>query len=108
MIQFDDITDYIMTLIPQEEEIDGGRRLEHIMFPSKSIREMLGNIIIHQDLNAHGSGPVMEIFDTKVEASNPGSLLVEVNRIIDTVSHSRNETMASFLRIVRICEERGS
>lgn len=107
-IQFDDITDYIMTLIPQEEEINGGRRLEHIMFPRKAIREMLGNMIIHQDLTAHGSGPVMEIFDTKVEASNPGSLLVEVNRIIDTVPHSRNEAMASFLRIVRICEERGS
>ena len=107
-IQFDDITDYIMTLIPQEEEIDGGRRQEHIMFPRKAIREMLGNMIIHQDLTAHGSGPIMEIFDTKVEASNPGSLLVEVNRIIDTVPHSRNESMASFLRIVRICEERGS
>ena len=107
-IQFDDITDYIITLIPQEEEIDGGRRLEHIMFPRKAIREMLGNMIIHQDLTAHGSGPVMEIFDTKVEASNSGSLLVEVNRIIDTVPHSRNESMASFLRIVRICEERGS
>ena len=69
-IQFDDITDYIMTLIPQEEEIDGGRRQEHIMFPRKAIREMLGNMIIHQDLTAHGSGPVMEIFDTKVETGD--------------------------------------
>ena len=66
-IQFDDIADYIMTLLPQEEEIDGGRRQEHIMFPRKAIREMLGNMIIHQDLTAHGSGPIMEIFDTKVK-----------------------------------------
>ena len=107
-IQFDDITDYIMSLIPQEEEIDGGRREEHIMFPRKAIREMLGNMIIHQDLTAHGSGPMMEVFDTRVESSNPGKLLVDVNRIIDTAPHSRNENMASFLRIVRICEERGS
>ena len=35
-IQFDDITDYIMTLIPQGgKEIDGGRRQEHIMFPAR-------------------------------------------------------------------------
>lgn len=107
-IQFDDITDYIMTLIPQEEKIDGGRRQEYIMFPRKAVREMLGNMIIHQDLTAHGSGPMLEVFDTKVESSNPGNLLVEVNRIIDTAPHSRNENMASFLRIVRICEERGS
>lgn len=107
-IQFDDITDYIMTLLPQEEEIDGGRRMEHIMFPKKAIREMLGNIMIHQDLTAHGSGPMMEVFDTRVESSNPGNLLVEIDRIIDTAPHSRNENMASFLRIVHICEERGS
>ncbi|MCM1399379.1 MAG: putative DNA binding domain-containing protein [Clostridium sp.] len=107
-IQFEDITDYVMTLIPQEEEIEGGRRREHIMFPRKAVREMLGNVIIHQDLTAHGSGPMMEVFDTRVESSNPGNLLVEVNRIIDTAPHSRNENMASFLRMVRICEERGS
>ena len=107
-IQFEDIADYTMSLIPQEEEIDGGRRKEHIMFPRKAIREMLGNMIIHQDLTAHGSGPIMEVFSTRIEASNPGSLLVDVNRIIDTAPHSRNEAMASFLRIVRICEERGS
>lgn len=107
-IQFEDITDYIMSLIPQEEEIDGGRRKEHIMFPRKAIREMLGNMIIHQDLTMHGSGPIMEIFGTRIEASNPGNLLVDVNRIIDTAPHSRNEAIASFLRIVRICEERGS
>lgn len=107
-IQFEDITEYIMTLLPQEEEIEGGRRQEHIMFPKKSIREMLGNIMIHQDLTVHGAGPMVEVFDSRVEGSNPGSLLVDVNRIIDTAPHSRNENIASFLRIVHICEERGS
>lgn len=55
-----------------------------------------------------GAGPMMEIFDARVEASNPGCLLVDVNRIIDTAPHSRNEAMASFLRMIHICEERGS
>ena len=59
-------------------------------------------------MRVHGSGPILEVFDTRVEASNPGSLMVDVNRIIDTAPHSRNEAMAAFLRIVRICEERGS
>ena len=69
---------------------------------------MLGNMIIHQDLTMRGAGPMMEIFDVRVEASNPGCLLVDVNRIIDTAPHSRNEAMASFLRMIHICEERGS
>ena len=107
-IQFDDIIDHIMTLIPREEEISEGRRLEHIMFPKKAIREILGNMLIHQDLTEHGSGPILEVFDTRVEASNPGRFLVDIDRIIDTAPHSRNEAIASFLRIVKICEERGS
>ncbi|MGN1343189.1 MAG: RNA-binding domain-containing protein [Traorella sp.] len=107
-VQFDDITDYVMSLIPQFEVIDAGRREEFVMFPRKAIREMIGNMIIHQDLMAHGSGPMLEIFDTKVEASNPGSLLVDVDRIIDTAPHSRNENIAAFLRIIGVCEERGS
>lgn len=107
-IEFDAVSRYAMTLIPQEEEIGGGLRQEHTMFPEKAIREMLGNMIIHQDLTMHGAGPMLEVFNTRVEASNPGSLLVDVNRIIDTAPHSRNEAIASFLRIIRICEERGS
>ncbi len=107
-VQFEDITDYIMTILPQEEEIGGGRRVDHIMFPRKAIREMVGNIMIHQDLMIHGAGPMFEVFDSRVEATSPGSLLVDVDRIIDTAPHSRNENMASFLRIVQICEERGS
>ncbi len=107
-ICFDEICRYIDTLIPQEEEIYIGLRQIHRMFPEKAVREMLGNMIIHQDLTMRGAGPMMEIFDAKVEASNPGCLLVDVNRIIDTAPHSRNEAMASFLRMIHICEERGS
>ena len=107
-VAFESICDYINAAIPQNEEINAGRRQEHHMFPEKAIREMVSNLIIHQELNVHGSGPMVEIFDTRVEASNPGHLLVDVDRIIDAAPHSRNEAIASFLRIVRICEERGS
>lgn len=107
-ICFSDICDYINTLIPQSEEIGSGYRKEHIMFPPKAIREMVSNLIIHQQLDVRGAGPMVEIFSTRVETSNPGNLLVDVNRIIDTAPHSRNEAMASFLRIIRVCEERGS
>lgn len=107
-IGFDQVCSYIDTLIPRSEEIEDGSRKEHMMFPAKAIREMVGNLIIHQDLTVRGAGPMLEIFDTRVEASNPGSLLVDVNRIIDTAPHSRNEAMASFLRMIRVCEERGS
>ena len=105
-ISYKDICKYIVSLIPQEEEITGSYRETHVMFPEKAIREMIGNIYIHQDLTARGSDSMIEIFDARIEASNPGNLLVDVDHIIDTAPHSRNEAMASFLRIIHICEER--
>ena len=34
--------------------------------------------------------------------------MVDIDRIIDTAPHARNEKMANFLRLVHICESRGS
>ena len=107
-IAFDSICKYIVSLIPQNEEIAGSYRQTKVMFPDKAIREMVGNLLIHQDLAVRGTGPMLEVFDTRIEASNPGSFLVDIDRIIDTAPHSRNEAMAAFLRIIHICEERGS
>lgn len=107
-VGFDDIVNYIMSMLPQEETIETARREEFIMFPEKAVREILGNLMIHQDMTAHGQSLMVEIFDERIEATNPGSLLVDVDRIIDTAPHARNEKMADFLRLVHICEVRGS
>lgn len=59
-------------------------------------------------MTARGQSLIVEIFDERIEATNPGSLLVDVDRIIDTAPHARNEKTANFLRMARICEARGS
>ena len=51
---------------------------------------------------------MVEIFSDRIEFSNPGSPLVAIERIIDTVPLSRNENMAGFMHRCGICEERGS
>ena len=55
-----------------------------------------------------GAGPMVEIFDDRIEITNPGEPLVDTQRFLDTPPKSRNETLASLMRQVRICEERGS
>jgi len=107
-IAYEEICKYIMTLLPQREEINGSFRKLHVTFSEKSIRELVGNLMIHQDLTVRGAGPMLEIFEARVESSNPGNMLVDIDRIIDTTPNCRNEAMASFLRIIQICEERGS
>lgn len=107
-IAFEKAAETAAELMKKAEVIEGGLREDVRLFPLQAVREMLGNIIIHQDLSAMGSGPLLEIFDTRIEASNPGKLLVPRERIIDAPPTARNEALAAFLRRIHVCEERGS
>ena len=51
---------------------------------------------------------MIEIFDHRIEITNPGAPLVSADRFLDEVPKSRNERIASLLRRMGICEERGS
>jgi predicted HTH transcriptional regulator len=51
---------------------------------------------------------MIEIFEDRMEITNPGVPLVEVDRFLDSPPRSRNEGIAALMRRVNICEERGS
>jgi ATP-dependent DNA helicase RecG len=55
-----------------------------------------------------GTGPMIELFENRLEITNPGIPLVDTQRFLDTPPQSRNEALASFMRRIGICEERGS
>ncbi len=44
----------------------------------------------------------------RIEITNPGVPLIDTLRFIDEPPQSRNEALASFMRRINICEERGS
>ncbi|WDT81353.1 MAG: hypothetical protein MPW14_06300 [Candidatus Manganitrophus sp.] len=73
-----------------------------------AVRELVANALIHQDFFVTGAGPTVEIFDDRIEITNPGDPLVDPERFVDTPPRSRNEALASLMRRFRICEERGS
>jgi predicted HTH transcriptional regulator len=72
------------------------------------VRELVANAIIHQDFTLRGTGPMIEIFSDRMEITNPGIPLVKTERFLDSPPRSRNEALASFMRRIGICEERGS
>ena len=51
---------------------------------------------------------MVEIFANRMEITNPGLPLVKTDRFLDSPPKSRNEALASFMRRVGVCEERGS
>lgn len=105
---FKGLVNYINDKLPMNEEIGKVFRKEVKMFPELAIRELVANALIHQDFSEKGTGPLIEIYDDRVEISNPGKPLISTMRFIDHNPQSRNEKLAHFMRRVNICEERGS
>ena len=105
---FEGLIAFIMALVPSNEVIEQALRRTVPMFPELAVRELVANALIHQDLFVTGAGPMLEIFDDRMEITNPGEPLVDTQRFLDTPPKSRNESLASLMRRFRICEERGS
>lgn len=107
-ISFEEIVEYLLTIIDQKEVMDGGIRKQVYNYPESALRELLANTMVHQALDQKGTSPMVEIFSDRIEFANAGAPLVAIDRIIDTVPISRNENMAGFMHRCGICEERGS
>lgn len=105
---FEGLISYIDGILPSNEVIEQALRKTVPMFPELAVRELVANALIHQDLHMSGVGPMVEIFEDRIEITNPGQPLVETDRFVDTPPRSRNEALASLMRRFRICEERGS
>ncbi|MCX7666393.1 MAG: hypothetical protein N2112_12700 [Gemmataceae bacterium] len=59
-------------------------RQEVRVYPEKAIRELVANCLSHQDFLVTGMGPLVEIFDSRMEITNPSEPLVDTLRFIDT------------------------
>ena len=104
---FNKIIEYIMDNI-KYEEIESALRQEKYLFPIIAIRELIANMIIHQDIDSFGTNLMIEIFKNRIEFTNASSLLVDKDRIVHAAPKRRNENLARLMHKSQICEERGS
>jgi len=107
-VGFESLIDWIYDQLPANELIEAALRVEKRMYPKVAIREFVANALIHQDFSISGAGPMIELFASRMEITNPGASLVDTSRFIDHAPRSRNEGLASLMRRMNICEERGS
>ena len=105
---FEGLIGFINGLIPTNEIIEKALRRTVPMYPELAIRELVANALLHQDFFMTGAGPMIEIFDDRMEVRNPGIPLVKTERFLDSPPRSRNEALVSFMRRIGVCEERGS
>lgn len=97
----------LLTVVPSHEEVVAGVPRSIPMFPELALREVLANTLVHHDLTTMGAGPLIEVYTDRVEVTIPGEPLVEPDRLLDAPPRSRNEALASLMRRLGICEERG-
>lgn len=105
---FEGLISYINGLLPANEVVGQALRKPVPVYPEPAIRELVANALIHQDLSITGAGPMVELFSDRMEITNPGAPLVDTQRLLDSPPRSRNEALASLMRRIGICEERGS
>lgn len=106
-VAFPQLVDLVHAAAPRNRLVEDAIRSEVQMFPMQALRELIANALIHQDMAAGGARVMIELFDDRVEISNPGAPPIEVERFIDEYK-SRNETFADLMRRFGICEEKGS
>jgi predicted HTH transcriptional regulator len=109
-VVFESLVSDLRRMLPRSEVIQQALRVETTVYPEIALRELIANALIHQDFSVAGTGPMVELFDDRIEITNPGALLPgkQPDRLIGTTPRSRNEQLASSFRRFRICEERGT
>ena len=105
---FEGLIEYINSALPYNEIMGAALRKNVPMYPELAVRELVANAIIHQNFFLQGTSPMIEIFDDRMEITNPGTPLIEKDRFVDHPPVSRNEKLAAFMRRIGVCEERGS
>lgn len=107
-VSFEETIGRIARMLPPNEIIGKAIRRDVRLYPEPAIRELVPNALIHQDFTIPGAGPMIEVFSDRMEITNPGTPLVDTRRWLDSPPRSRNERLASFMRRIGMCEERGS
>ena len=105
---FAELMRFIHSQLPANELVGEALRRETPLYPELALRELVANALIHQDFSIGGTGPKVEIFEGRIEVTNPGRPLIDPQRFLDAPPRSRNEKLAALMRRLGICEERGS
>lgn len=106
-VDFGNLVDLVHDRAPQNRFIEETLRIEYKMFPQQALRELIANALVHQDFSMSGMSVMIEMYSDRVEISNPGTPIINVNRFIDSYK-PRNAKFANIMRRFRICEEKGS
>ncbi len=72
-----------------------------------ALRELIANSLIHQDYSTPDSGPLIEVFDDRIEVVNSGLPLVNEQQLVNSSPKTRNHKILSLMRQMNLATETG-
>lgn len=86
----------------------GGARKENWEIPETVFREAIINSLSHRDYYEKGAVTTIEVFDDRVEITNPGGLLAAIGKEFGRKSLSRNPLVFGLFERMHLVEKVGS
>jgi ATP-dependent DNA helicase RecG len=112
VVQYGEALKYIISKLNLRYEIEsqkGGPRKELLEIPETVFREALVNALCHRSYYDKGAVIMVEIYDDRVEISNPGGLIsVITQQEFGTKSFSRNPLIFGLMQRIDLVEKVGS
>ncbi|MFP4506918.1 MAG: RNA-binding domain-containing protein, partial [Cyclobacteriaceae bacterium] len=110
MKQYEQAMQWLKGKLDIRYEIEGsGPRTEIWEIPETALKETIINALSHRDYYDKGAKTTVELFDDRVEVSNPGGLTSAISPAdFGTKSHSRNPLIFGLFVRIRMVEQVGS
>lgn len=106
-LEFDDFLADIRREVPMIEDIGKSRRSNTPLYLDVTIRELVANAMSHQDFDAQSGQIRVELFENRLEVTNPGTPTMDVKEFV-RMSNPRNVDLSAKMREMNMCENRGS
>jgi ATP-dependent DNA helicase RecG len=110
--QYEDALKWVISKLNLRYEIEsqkGGPRLEILEIPEPVFREAIINALAHRDYYERGANIMVEVYDNRVEITNPGGLISTIPAIeFGTRSFSRNPLVFGLFNRMDLVEKIGS
>ena len=112
VFQYEESLKYLISKLNLRYEIEnqeGGQREEILEIPEIVFREALVNAICHRSYYEKGAITMVEIYDDRVEITNPGGLISTITpQEFGTKSFSRNPLIFGLMQRIDLVEKVGS
>ncbi len=107
---YDNAIAFLLRNLRLEYKIEtAGPREEILEIPEEALREAVVNAMAHRDYNEKGANIQIDIFDDRVEISNPGGLVSAIKKEeFGNKSISRNPLLFSLFKSADLVEKVGS